>query len=273
MASTINAKKGVSFVIPTRLKALAASGVLAGCLGAAALNGAFAAPAPDPAAAPAAPSPTATTAQSTAAAPAAKPRYGKGPHRRGWVTMAGGFVQPLATYLGISATDLETDLRNGQTLAQVGQAHGKSASDLKTFLTAQLKARLDQAVANKKITGQQETDMLNKASARFDKLINAKLTSLTGPERRGHGGIRIGDDIVPTIAKTLGMQPADVQTALNNGQTLTQIAQAHGKTASDLETAIIDALKPRLDKLMTTNFEQLRQQRQSKQHPAPTATP
>jgi len=259
-------------VIPLRLKALAAAGVLAGGLGAAAMSGAFAAPSPNTFSAAVAASPTATGAAGSQTKP---------PGPRGRWQGGAGMMSSLAQFLGISATELQTDLRNGQTLAQIAQAHGKSTSDLKTFLTNQLKTRLDKAVASGRMTSQQETTALNNASSRFDNLINSKLPAPGQRGPRGFGGPGIGrpgfgGPYLSTVAQTLGMQPADVRTELQNGKTLAQIAQEHGKTSADLENAILASIKTRLDKLMTTNFQQLAQQRRAArqgQAPSSTATP
>lgn len=242
--------------VSTRLKTLAATGALAGGLGLAALNGAFAASLPAAAAA----TPTASATQTATTKPA-----GPGPGARrpdGRFMRGPGFLSPLATYLGINATDLQTALRNGQTLAQVAQAHGKTASDVKTFLTNQLKTNLDKAVAAGKMTSQQETNILNNASSRFDKMINNSFKN-QGPRGPFGPGFRRGPGFGPgpmgsyvsTTAKTLGMTNAQVQTELRSGKTLAQIAQEHGKTASDLETAIINSLKPQIEQRLNNKFQ------------------
>lgn len=259
--------------IPMRLKILAATGLLAGGLGAAAVSGAFAAPSPDVLAAATGPAatPTQTTAPRT-------PTAGNRPGRVGRFGTGAGFTQPLATFLGISTTELQTDLKNGQTLAQIGQAHGKSTTDLKNFLTSQLKSRLDQAVANGRLTSQQESTMLNNASSRFDKLISTNFQQVAANRRGRTPAPRIGAMVLPTVAQTLGMSQADVRTELQNGKTLAQIAQEHGKTSADLETAIINAMKPQLDKLLNTNFQQLAAQARARRSAGgntstPTPTP
>jgi len=262
-------------VIPARFKVLAATGVLIGGLGAAALGGAFAAPSTDFAAADAA-APTATataTATPTTGAATAPRAQGKGFARH--FGNGKGFLAPVAGFLGISTTDLQTALQNGQTLAQIGQAHGKSASDLTTFLKNQLKTQLDKAVANGKITSQQETTVLNNADSRFGKLINVSFKQNGPKPGMAWRGAGFGRAYLPTVAKTLGMNVSDVQTELKSGKTLAQIATEHGKTSTDLETAIINGLKPQLDKLMTTNFQQLQAQRQANHHgrPAGNGTP
>jgi hypothetical protein len=131
--------------------------------------------------------------------------------------MGGGFLDPVASYLGISSADLRTALDNGQTLAQVAQAHGKSASDLKTFL-------------------------LNQESTRIDQLINTNFKQLRAQFPGQPGGL-FGAD----VAAFLGMSQSDLHTELQNGQTLAQIAQAHGKSVADLKTFLTNQLKTRLD--------------------------
>jgi hypothetical protein len=131
--------------------------------------------------------------------------------------MGGPFLDPVATYLGISSTDLRTALDNGQTLAQVAQAHGKSASDLKTLL-------------------------LNQESTRIDQLINTNFQQLRA-QFPGRAGGPFGAD----VATFLGISQNDLHTALQNGQTLAQVAQAHGKSVVDLKTFLTNQLKTRLD--------------------------
>lgn len=63
---------------------------------------------------------------------------------------ARGAMQPMlstaASYLGISTTQLMTDMRNGQSLAQIAKANGKSVSGLKAALIAQASKQIDQSV-------------------------------------------------------------------------------------------------------------------------------
>ncbi len=231
-------------MISTRLKILAAAGVLIGGIGVAAVQGAFASPSleavtPNVAAAVGTVTPTGQTKP--------RPSAFRGPG----VTLG----QPLADYLGISVQDLQTAIKSGQTLAQVGSAHSKSVSDLKTFFTNQLKTRLDQAVASGKMTSDQETAALANESSRLDTLINNPIPQRRplGPNGGPRGGI-LGSFIQP-VAGFLGITPQDLQTALRNGQTLAQIAQANGKSASDLKAFLLTQASTQIDKLLTSSFQ------------------
>jgi hypothetical protein len=190
--------------------------VLSAGLGVAATSGAFASPSTQSLAA------ASTPVAAASAAPGARgvgPGFGQGP--RGGPGMFGGpLVDSVATYLGMSSNDLHAALNNGQTLAQIAQAHGKTASDLKTFL-------------------------LNQESTRLDQLINTNFKQLQAQFPGGPGGP--GGPFGADVATYLGISPTDLRAALQNGQTLAQIAQAHGKTTADLKTFLTNQLKTRLD--------------------------
>jgi transposase-like protein len=244
----------MSVNIPMKLKILSGAGVLFAALGAATVSGAFAAPlarfnaanTAAPAAA-ASPTPGAAGATTTNVNPAPNGLAGRGP--RGGPGFRGGFFpggQSLATFLGINATDLRTALRNGQTLAQVAQAHGKSTDDLKTFLTNQMKQRLDQAVQANRITAAQEQTRLTQFTGNLDKLINTNFQQLQSQRPPGPRGAGFGV-ANQALATFLGMNLTDLRAALQNGQTLTQIAQAHNQTADSLKTFLTNQLKSRLD--------------------------
>ena len=260
-------------IIPVRLKILAAATLLAGGLGAAALQGTFAATPSDT---------TTTTTPVASASPATSSTgwHGPGPRGPGGPGQFGGrglLSSAVASYLGVTQADLQQAAQNGQTLEQVAQAHGHTAADLKTFLLGQLKTQLDQAVASGRITAQQETNRLTAAGTMIDKQITTNLQQLQrpphgpGPGMMGMGGF--GGPEAQSVATFLSMTPADLQTALKSGQTLTQIAQAHGKTAADLKTLLLNQASTRIDQLLTTNFQQAAARRQAGHAPAtPTAT-
>jgi hypothetical protein len=67
------------------------------------------------------------------------------------------YVNAAAVALGVSESQLKTDLAGGQSLSQVAAAQHVSEADFRTRLIANLKPALDKAVADKKLTSQQET--------------------------------------------------------------------------------------------------------------------
>lgn len=239
-----------------RVKVLAAAGILCGALGAAAVGGAFAAPAASATPTPTAQSQTPTTTNAQPGAQSSNGQTSNNQRPQGPRGFRGGFGpgpamgQPLATFLGTSVQDLRTAFTSGQTLAQIAQAHGKTTDQLKSFLTDQEKSRLDTAVKNGKLTSDQETKALSNFSNRLDQLINQKFQA---PKPRGPKGGPFFDQ--SGIAQFLGISTTDLRTALQNGQTLAQIAQAHGKSAADLKNFLLNQDSQRIDKLINQKFQ------------------
>jgi hypothetical protein len=93
-----------------------------------------------------------------------------------------GFLAASADYLGLSEQELLQKLGSGQSLAQIAEAQGKSVDGLRKALTAAVKARLDKAVAAKRITADREQAILDSLQDVLDRVVNATapLRSLRG---------------------------------------------------------------------------------------------
>jgi hypothetical protein len=77
-----------------------------------------------------------------------------------------------AKYLGTTELQLFQQLGAGKSLAQIAKAKGKSVSALKAAMLAAIKARLDRAVAAKRLPSADEQALLKALSARLDIQIN-----------------------------------------------------------------------------------------------------
>ena len=89
-----------------------------------------------------------------------------------------------ATYLGVSESDLSSQLESGKTLADVAKAKGKTTDGLVAALVADEKKELAQAVSDGKLTQAQADDMLAGAEARFTAMVNGERPE-GGPGGRG----------------------------------------------------------------------------------------
>jgi len=71
----------------------------------------------------------------------------------------------------MTAQQLVTQLKSGQSLAQIAVAHGKTAAGLEQVLVAGIKTQLDAAVAAGMLTSAQEQAILAKVTAGIVKLV------------------------------------------------------------------------------------------------------
>jgi polyhydroxyalkanoate synthesis regulator phasin len=160
-----------------------------------------------------------------------------------------GFGEDLtaaATAIGIPADQLRTEL-NGKSLAQVAQAHGKSATDVATALKNAAHTRIDQAVTAGKLTAAQAATEKTSVDQRIDQQVNQvkQPGSKGGPGGFGRGGFDA------TAAATAIGIPADQLRTELPGKSLAQVATAHGKTAADVATALKNAAHTRIDQAVT----------------------
>jgi hypothetical protein len=80
-------------------------------------------------------------------------------------------------YLGLSFTQLKSDLRDGKSLADIANATpGKSASGLVDAITTALQTKLDAWVTAGKLSSTREASILANASTKIEKLVNLKWT-------------------------------------------------------------------------------------------------
>jgi hypothetical protein len=202
-------------------------------------------------------------------APRAFLRPGLGPGGPGPLALGGGMLfgpngpaTAAAKYLGLTDAQLRQQLASGKSLADIAKAHGKTTSGLEQAVTASIKARLDKAVANKRITSAQEQKILKALSMGINDIItNAPPKGAPvpfafgfglagGPGTLGlHRALFLGpESAVTAAAKYLGLTRAQLRQQLTSGKTLAQIAKAQGKTTNGLEQAVTASIKARLDK-------------------------
>jgi polyhydroxyalkanoate synthesis regulator phasin len=166
--------------------------------------------------------------------------FGGPPGPPGDVEFGGIFGPAVASYLGLSESELRTQLEAGKTLAQIAAAQGKSVSGLKDVIYAEAKSKLDQAVANGKVTESEAQTMLADLKSHLDDIVNE-----TGPPG---GSFQVGVEIFgPAVAGYLGLSESELRTQLEAGQTLAQIAAAQGRSVDGLKDVIYAKAKSELD--------------------------
>ena len=72
------------------------------------------------------------------------------------------YIAASAAALGVTETQLQTDLKGGQSLSQVATAQHVTEADFRTRLIANLKPVMDKAVTDKKMTAAQEQALVSR---------------------------------------------------------------------------------------------------------------
>jgi len=158
----------------------------------------------------------------------------------------GGDLNAAATAIGITPEQLRTELP-GKSLAQVAQAHGKTANDVATALKNAANQRIDQQVSAGRLTADEANTRKQAAAQRIDQFVNQTVPQGGPGGFDGRGIIREGLDAAATA---IGITPEQLRTELP-GKSLAQVAQAHGKTANDVATALKNAAHQRIDQAVS----------------------
>ena len=156
----------------------------------------------------------------------------------------GDDLDAAATYLGMTTSDLLTQLQAGKTLAQVA---GAKTSGLIAALVAHEKQEIADAVTAGRLTQAQADQIVPTLTQRFTDLVNG-MRPAGGPGFGHHGpGGGHGDDL-DAAATYLGTTTSDLVTQLQAGKTLAQIA---GAKTSGLVAALVAHEKTELAAAVT----------------------
>ena len=97
-------------------------------------------------------------------------------------------LDAAAAFLDVDETALRERMREGETLAEVAKAEGKSVDELVTAIVAATTKRLDAAVAAGRITKPQRDLIVASLKQRTTEIVNGTFPALRGRGGLGHGG-------------------------------------------------------------------------------------
>jgi polyhydroxyalkanoate synthesis regulator phasin len=104
------------------------------------------------------------------AGPLLGPRFGH--FHRGGPPLFGEKLSAAADYLGLSQAELRTKLNDGQTLANIARANGKSVDGLKQAILDEAEKKLDQLVADGDLTRAEADAMLARMKSHIADLVD-----------------------------------------------------------------------------------------------------
>jgi hypothetical protein len=159
----------------------------------------------------------------------------------------------IITALGAGAFALNAVLPAGATgslATQTDSQSDSSGADASSDCAprgARFKGVLDDLVTAGTITQEQEDAIIQA----FKDEVAKHGGDGDGP--RGHGGIRhrVIDGMLQVSADTIGVSVDDLKAALQSGQSVADMANAHTVNPSDVVTAIVDAGTTKLDQAAT----------------------
>ena len=149
---------------------------------------------------------------------------------------------PLATVskvLGITETELKTELEAGKSISDVAKAKNIDLATVKAALLAEAKAHIDAEVAAGKHTAAEGVTKLAEVTSRIDTMLTTAGLPARGPHGKGgpegKGG---GKFMSATLATTLKLTQEELKTQLHSGKSIADVAKAQSVDIADVKTVL-----------------------------------
>ncbi len=185
----------------------------------------------------------ATSTPSATASPSAGSAAPYGPH--GGPGSAGDQAartldqQQTAAVLGITTTQLQSELAAGKTVAAIAKEHNVAVATVISTLVADENKEIDAAVSAGMVTSAQAAQIKADTTQRVTDMVNG--TRPAGGPR----GAPAEDQQV--IATALGISTTQLQTELTAGKTIAAIATEHNVTAASVINALVASENKEID--------------------------
>jgi uncharacterized protein (DUF433 family) len=148
---------------------------------------------------------------------------------------------------GIKPREVLAGLRDGKSLAQIAQEHGKTDKDVIAAARAKLDQQLKQAVAKGRLTQERADTLLSQFDQAAPQVVSDQ--NLAQKARRAAAKkAPIAAGLIKATAEVTGIQPKEVLAELRAGKSLAQVAQEHGKTGDDILAKLRELSQQQLDK-------------------------
>jgi ribosomal protein S20 len=190
-------------------------------------------------------SPSASASPSTAAPHNGHPGFaGGGPAAR---TQD---MQQVAGAIGVTTTQLQTEMSAGKTIAVIAKEHNIDAATVVSTLVTDENSEIDDAVTAGTITSAQAAQMKTQTTQRVTDMVNGTKPAHGPGGPGGPRGMRAEDQQV--IATAIGITATQLQTELTAGRTVAAIATDHNVTAATVVNALVSSENSEIDKSVSS---------------------
>lgn len=124
------------------------------------------------------------------------------------------------------------------------EENGIDPATVKRSVLEKLQAKLDEAVANGRITEEKADGLYERASAKLDTLMSSAPDDLPRPGRPFRAALR---HAVTTAAELIGIEPLDLRQALMDGSTVGGVANEHGVDPQTIVDTLVADAHARID--------------------------
>ena len=146
--------------------------------------------------------------------------------------------------LGLEKADIAEGIRNGSTLGEIAESNGITTEDLISTITSIMTEKLNEAVAEGKITADEVLTKASNIQERAEQMVNKPLDQKPS---KNHDYKGKGRHLIGVVIESLGLEKADIAEGIRNGSTLGEIAESNGITTEDLISTITSIMTEKLN--------------------------
>jgi len=157
-------------------------------------------------------------------------------------------LQVAANAIGISLSQLQTELSSSTTIAAVAKAHNVDVSKVIAALVTAENAEVDSALEAGRITQAQADQAKAQQTQRVTDMVNGSFRGGPGPG----GGPGPKSEDLSVVAGAIGISSSDLQTALRSGQTIAAVAKAHSVDVNTVISAWVASENKEIDDLVSS---------------------
>ena len=164
----------------------------------------------------------------------------------------------VSKVLGITETELKTELEAGKSVADVAKAKNIDLATVKTALVAEAKAHVDAEVAAGKHTAAEGATELADITSRIDTMLTTAGLPARGPQgmggKGGPGDMRGGPGrfMTDALAKVLKLTTAELKTQLHSGKSLADVAKTQNVAIAEVKTVLTSDFSAHLAEEVTS---------------------
>jgi hypothetical protein len=174
----------------------------------------------------------------------------RGPRGMGGMRFGAGGLEAAANLLGMTSDELTTQLRAGETLADLADKAGLDLQTLRDAVEAaqleDVKAQIQQSVTDGNLTQAAADWMLQGIQKGYNQFGGRGVMSMKG-------GFQADDTVLAAAAEALGMTTQDLSNQLWAGRTLADVAD---KAGVELQT-VTDAMQAAQQDMARQHIEQM----------------
>ena len=150
----------------------------------------------------------------------------------------------VATALNMSEADVRTQLDSGKSLADIAAAQNVSVQSVIDAVVADMKAHVSTEVASGEITQTEADAKLADVVARATDMVNGvRPAGIPEGMAGGMGGRGPSPESITAIAKVLNLTEAQLQTEVQSGKSLADIAGAQKVNVQSVIDAVVTQMK------------------------------